>query len=195
MKHTLKRIDGTIIDEAYDGTFAELVVKNKADLRMADFSWSDLCGARLTGTDLNKANLYLANLSGINLEGSNLDGANLYLANLRNANLTGARLTGADLSGAKLTSANLYRADLTGARLTGTDLSGALTEQTIISVSGIGSERRMTTYWQEADRVWCGCFTGTMAEFKKRIKARHDVGSKYRKQYLAAVRFLKEVRK
>ena len=60
----------------------------------------------------------------------------------------------------------------TGAYLTGVNLTGA--------------------NWNEQDKIWCGFWTGTMAEFESRILETHEEGSKYRKQYLAAVRFLKE---
>jgi uncharacterized protein YjbI with pentapeptide repeats len=85
MKHILKRIDGTIIDESNKGTFIELVKKNKKYLRYADLEDSDLEGANLKGADLKLAYLRGANLKYANLKGADLEGANLEDANLEGA--------------------------------------------------------------------------------------------------------------
>ena len=102
-------------------------------------------------------------------ERENLSGANLSRANLSRANLSGANLSWAVLSGADLSRANLSD---------GVD---------IISVSGIGSERRMTTYWVQADKVWCGCFTGTLAKFKEEVESTHKDNPKHLATYRAAI--------
>ena len=69
-----------------------------------------------------RANLRIANLSGTDLSGANLtdaglEGASLTAANLLGADLTGAHLTGANLNGAHLTGAYLAGAYLTGAKI------------------------------------------------------------------------------
>ena len=120
MKHILKRIDGSVIAEANEGLFVELVVKNKANLISAD-----LRGADLRGADLSLANLSLANLRGANLISANLSSANLISANLRSANLRFADLSFADLFSANLSWANLISANLISANLRGADLSSA----------------------------------------------------------------------
>ena len=66
-----------------EGTVAEVVAANKADLSEANLRWADLSEADLRG----------ANLSGANLSGANLRGANPGEANLRGANLRGANLS------------------------------------------------------------------------------------------------------
>ena len=110
------------------------------------------------------------------------------LANLSRANLSGANLSGADLSWANLSRANLSGADLSWANLSGADLSGGTD---IISVSGIGSERRMTTYWVQDDKVWCGCFTGTLAEFESKVRETHTANPKHFRNYMAAIALFK----
>ena len=120
--------------------------------------------ADLSRADLSEADLIRADLSGADLSGANLSGANLSEANL----------SWADLSGANLSGANLIRANLSD----GVD---------IISVSGIGSERRMTTYWVQEDKVWCGCFTGTLAEFRVKVEATHKDNQKHLANYRAAI--------
>jgi hypothetical protein len=149
---------------------------------------ADLSGANLRWADLRWANLSGANLSGANLSGANLRWANLSGANLSGANLSGANLRWADLSGANLRWANLSEANLRWADLSGANLSGGTD---IISVSGIGSARRMTTYHIQQDRVWCGCFTGTLAEFEAQVEKTHKDNPKHLSNYRNAIALLK----
>jgi hypothetical protein len=58
-------------------------------------------------------------------------------------------------------------------------------------MSGIGSSRRMTTYWVNADKIWSGCFTGTMAEFEAAIEKTHKDNADHLAHYRAAVAFFK----
>lgn len=94
----------------------------------------------------------------------------------------------ADLSGANLRWANLSEANLRWADLSGANLSGGTD---IISVSGIGSARRMTTYHIQQDRVWCGCFTGTLAEFEAQVEKTHKDNPKHLSNYRNAIALLK----
>ena len=114
-------------------------------------------------------------------------------ANLSGANLSGAYLSGADLSGADLSGANLRGADLNWADLNGANLSGANLSDgvDIISVSGIGTARRMTTYHVQQDKVWCGCFTGTLAEFEEKVEKTHKDNPKHLENYRNAIALFK----
>jgi hypothetical protein len=125
------------------------------------------------------------------LRGADLRGADLQGAYLRGADLQGAYLRGADLQGAYLRGADLQGADLQGADLQGADLAYASTDKTYIQISCIGSAKRMTTYCVEDDKVWCGCFTGTMAEFEQQIEKSHKDSPRYLAEYRAAVAFFK----
>ena len=56
-------------------------------------------------------------------------------------------------------------------------------------VQGFGSCFRTTTFFRTKDKevkVACGCFFGTIAEFKDKVKTTHG-DSKYAKEYLAIV--------
>jgi hypothetical protein len=164
-----------ILYEAEAETLGQLVataVEKKVNLR----------DAYLGGANLRDANLGGANLGGANLGGANLRGAYLRGANLRGANLGGAYLRGAYLGGAYLGGANLG-----GAYLGGANLGGAYH---VISFAGIGSARRNTTYWLEADRVWCGCFSGTLAEFVLQVEETHAENPKFLLEYRAGISFL-----
>lgn len=54
------------------------------------------------------------------------------------------------------------------------------------TIKGFGSEYRTTTFFRQKDKsigVVCGCFYGTLEEFRKKVKETHG-GSKYAKEYL-----------
>jgi hypothetical protein len=136
----------------------------------------------------------LGDASGVkaNLLGANLSEADLSGANLRGANLRGANLSGANLRGANLSEANLSEADLLGANLSGANLPTGIR---IISVSGVGSVRRMTTYRADTDEVWCGCFKGTLSEFAAKIEETHKNNAVHLSDYRAVVVMFEAFRK
>ena len=127
-----------------------------------------------------------ANLSYANLRGANLSGADLSGADLSGANLRGADLSGADLRGANLRGANLSDADLSGA-----DLRGANLDKRYVQISCIGSRKGMTTYCFEDERVWCGCFKGTLKEFEAKVKKTHEHNPQFLDEYLGFINYLK----
>lgn len=54
------------------------------------------------------------------------------------------------------------------------------------TIKGFGSEYRTTTFFRQKDKsigVVCGCFYGTLEEFRKKVKETHG-DSKYAKEYL-----------
>jgi len=139
-----------------------------------------------------KANLSWADLSQANLSGANLSWANLSGANLSGANLSWANLSWADLSGANLSGANLSWANLSGADLSGADLPIGIR---IISVSGVGSARRMTTYRVDTDEAWCGCFKGTLSEFSAKIEETHKDNAVHLSDYRAVAAMFEACKK
>ena len=98
----------------------------------------------------------------------------------------------ANLRGADLRGADLREADLRGADLRGADLNSAAN---VVSVTGIGSARRMTTYRADTDEIWCGCFKGTLAEFAKKINQTHKDNPEHLAHYRAAVAFFRAYKK
>ena len=102
--------------------------------------------------------------------------------NLYGANLYGADLHGADLRGANLSDANLYWADLSMTDLT----------DRIIQIGPIGSRKDYICYNATLDEMICGCFFGTLADFKESVRKTHGT-SKHAREYLAMVRFLEEI--
>jgi uncharacterized protein YjbI with pentapeptide repeats len=161
----------------------EAAIKSKANLTGADLARANLTGADLARADLADANLTQANLARANLADANLIWANLTDANLTQANLTQANLKQANLTGADLAGAGLARANLTQANLT----NGV----EFVQVSGIGSVRRSTVYRIDTDEVWCGCFHGTLEEFRAKVASSYPDG-KHRVQYDAAIAFFAE---
>ena len=59
-----------------------------------------------------------------------------------------------------------------------------------ICIGPIGSRNRYTTFYLDKDKniyVTCGCFNGTLDEFKQAVKETHKDNELYRDQYLLAI--------
>jgi hypothetical protein len=166
----------------------------KLDLSNANLSYANLEDANLKYANLSYANLEDANLSNANLYNANLKYANLYNANLKYANLSNANLYNANLEDANLEDANLSNANLYNANLKYANLKNANLEdvkgKTILSISGIGSSKRQTTYNVTDDYIQCGCFRGTFQDFIRKIKEAYKKEELYYKQYKKAVIYL-----
>lgn len=74
------------------------------------------------------------------------------------------------------------------------DLSAANLDKRYISISRIGSQKRMTTYCFEDDIIWCGCFKGTLKEFEVRVKETHKDNARYLKEYIGFIKYLKALK-
>ena len=88
---------------------------------------------------------------------------------------------------ARASGANLSGVDLRVANLSGADLSGASLATRYICFSQIGSRHDQTTYSFVEDKVWCGCFIGTLEEFAVRVAETHALGTQARKEYDLAI--------
>lgn len=151
----------------------------RLDLSGLDLKKVDLEGANLQYANLNDTNLIASNLKHANLTEANLNYANLYFSdladdNLTDANLEGANLNYADFSNADLTyaylnGANLNYVDLTGANLNYADLSNANTANIqglkVSSIDNIGTFRGKVTYIPKLDKVFAGCWEGSLERF------------------------------
>jgi uncharacterized protein YjbI with pentapeptide repeats len=145
---------------------------SEANLRGANLIGADLSGANLIGTDLRGADLSEANLRGANLREADLSRADLRGADLRGADLSEANLSGADLSGAYLSGANLIGANLRGANLRGANLREAdLSETTGLHYAQCSFDahgergRELSGAIIDGElRLFCGCFSGTLAD-------------------------------
>jgi len=164
---------------------------------------ADLTGVDLTGEDLSGINLSSAILTGTNLSSTDLRSTNLSSTDLRSTNLSGADLRNADLSGTDLRKtdfryADLRNTNLRNANLIGTDFSSANLirvnlSQKFLQITGIGSEKRTTTYLFEYNIVFCGCFKGTLAQFEEQVMKTHSENPKYLKEYLGAIAYIKSL--
>ena len=86
-------------------------------------------------------------------------------------------------------SVNLRSADLSYV-----NLSYAKTDKRYIQISCIGSEKRMTTYCFENDKIWCGCFTGTLKDFEKQVQKTHKHNENHLKEYIGFINYLKSLK-
>ncbi len=61
-----------------------------------------------------------------------------------------------------------------------------------LTIGPIGSRNRVTTFYREGDGIGvaCGCFTGTLDEFRKRVVMTHG-DNQHARDYLAAADFAK----
>ena len=179
IKLQIKNIFGKLLFEyeCEDNTIKKTVteaIKNSANLRYADLRSADLHSA-----DLHSADLRYANLSSANLRSADLSSAYLHSANLRYAYLHSADLSYADLRSVNLSYVNL---------------SYAKTDKRYIQISCIGSEKRMTTYCFENDKIWCGCFTGTLKDFEKQGQKTHKHNENHLKEYIGFINYLKSLK-
>ena len=95
---------------------------------------------------------------------------------LRHADLSCADLSRLDLSKTKFYLTNLYKA-----------------KGNFVGVENIGSRNDTTHYFYNEDRIICGCFDGTMEEFKNEVKETYEENSKEYKQYMIAIDTLKKL--
>lgn len=64
-----------------------------------------------------------------------------------------------------------------------------------MTVGGIGSRQGMTTFYRCKDgliRVNCGCFNGTLDDFKAKVHKTH-AGTIHERAYMAAIHMAKEI--
>ena len=81
------------------------------------------------------------------------------------------------------------------ADLRAADLSYASIDDTIISISRIGSRKDITTFNADKNIVWCGCYKGTLEEFESKVKETHKDNEQYLREYLGAIEYFKTFRK
>jgi len=194
IKLQIKSIFGKLLFEyeCEDNTIEKTVteaIKNSANLSYADLSSADLSSA-----DLRSANLRSADLRSADLSSADLSSADLRSADLSSANLSSADLRSANLSSADLRYADLRYADLSSANLRSANLSSAETDKRYIQISCIGSQKRMTTYCFEDDKIWCGCFTGTLEDFEKQVQKTHKDNENHLKEYIGFINYLKSLK-
>lgn len=157
----------------------------------ADLSGINLGGVDLSGATLREADMLCTYLLGANLSRADLSGADLNRSDLNGADLSGADLRRADLCCADLSDANLRRADLGGTNLRGTKLPIGVR---IISVTGVGSEREMTTFRADTDEVWCGAFYGSLQKFAEYVEGVHKGDEPHLADYRSVLSMLEAFR-
>ena len=96
---------------------------------------------------------------------------------------------------ADLSNADLFNAKLSNADLSNADLSYAKTDKRYIQIACIGSRKGMTTYCFEDDKIWCGCYQGTLKEFEARVRETHKGNKQYLAEYLGWIKYVKSIAK
>ena len=116
-----------------------------------------------------------------NLSGEDLSHVNLSYVDLSCTNLIGTNLEYADLNGANLNGANFYLTNLYKCK------------GDFVSVGNIGSRNDTTHYFYKDNRVICGCFDGSMKQFEEKVKEAYKEDEVEYKEYMIAIRTLKEL--
>ena len=52
----------------------------------------------------------------------------------------------------------------------------------------------MTTYCFEEDKIWCGCFIGTLEEFEMKVNETHRNNDKYLNEYIGFINYIKSLK-
>lgn len=169
----------------------EVMIKGKSleDILIAHANW--LNGKEGERADLSYTNLRFVNLSGVDLRCAKLEGAKLKDANLEGSDLEGSDLKFVNLGGTDFSFSNLRNADLEGADFCLTNLYKAKGD--FVGVYNIGSRNDTTHYFYKTNRVICGCFDGTIEQFEETVKNTYKSDDKEYKQYMIAIRTLKEL--
>lgn len=87
--------------------------------------------------------------------------------------------------------ADLRSADLSWADLRSANLRSAKTDHRFISISGIGSQKRMTIYDLTDDKIFCGCFIVTLKEFEKSVNKTHAGNKQYLAEYMGFIKYVR----
>lgn len=85
--------------------------------------------------------------------------------------------------------------DLSRTNLAGASLAEAETDFKFVQIAGIGSQKRMSTYVFDWDKVWCGCFIGTLKEFEIKVKETHKDDKQYLNEYLGFIKYVEMLKK
>ena len=209
MKYEIKnRWTGDVIFSAETKNFklaVKMAVEQKINLSNSNLSNSNLSGSDLSGSNLSGSDLRSSDLSNSNFRGSNFRGSDLSGSDLRSSDLSGSDLRSSDLSNSNLRNSdlrdsdlrnsNLGNSNLSGSNLSDSDLSGSKTDKRYIQVACIGSEKRMTTYCFEDDKIWCGCFSGTLKEFEEQVKEKHKDNEQYLNEYMGFIEYINKLKK
>ena len=91
--------------------------------------------------------------------------------------------------------ADLRSADLRDADLSDANLRYANLDKRYITISRIGSRKSRTIYCFEDDKIWCGCWEGTLDEFETRVLNEYsDKANIHHKEYIGFINYLKSLK-
>jgi hypothetical protein len=122
------------------------------DLRYSDFSGSNFSGSNFRGSDLR-----YSDLSGSNFSGSDLSGSDLSGSDLRYSDFSGSNFRGSDLKFSDLRYSDLRYSDLRYSSLNHYYISA-------------GTRNDSALWIPELNKIYAGCFIGTLIEFVNKIK-------------------------
>jgi hypothetical protein len=133
---------------------------------------------------------------GIHIIDSSVENAHIWSSNMQELTIDNVCLQG-DSSGslAVLGSERIENVSIIG----GTRLGGGAyvtRDEDYLVVGRLGSRQAFTTFYRDKEknlRVQCGCFNGTLKEFRARVLEYHGKDSDYGQEYLSAINFARRV--
>ena len=108
----------------------------------------------------------------------------------KRADLREADLMYADLRYADLREADLMYADLTGAKLNWVNFEEVRNLDVIAVQINTSIQNRQIKYIPKLDKVFVGCFSGTLEELKEQVKITQENNDKIKNRYFKAIKFI-----
>lgn len=144
------------------------------------FSHCNMSIALFRGCSLGKCEFSHTNLSSVNFENTSLNCSKFCACCLNNSCFDDC----SDTYGIEFHDCNLTKIDM---------------PEPVYSIGPIGSRYSLTTFFAGRNIVQCGCWNGTLEDFKARIDEAYPSCSEgeeliFREQYLAAIKFFERMR-
>ena len=130
-------------------------------------------------------------LSKLDMRGSDMKGSDMSWSDMRGSNMRGSDMSWSNMSWSNMSGSNMSGSDMSGSDISECNLSLCITDDKYISISGIGSEKRMSIFNSTKNIIWCGCFKGNLKEFENKVKLTHKDNKQYLKEYLDVIQYFK----
>lgn len=140
--------------------------------------------------DLSSINFYNLKIK-MNLKHFNFSGSDFRGSYFSGSNFSGSNFSGSDFRDSNFRDSNFSGSYFRRSNFSDSDFSHVKGIK-VISICGIGSEKRKTLYFWKMDKIFCGCFSGTLKQFKIQISETYKEDDFYYKQYQIAVEYFEK---
>lgn len=189
-------------------------------LNYADLSRKLIENVKLSQLRLTKADFTNSVFNNVTIKDSHLGGANFTYADIKDtsfidticyhSNFINSFIKDSKFLSCSLDNALFYHADIINSefqsRMWGTNFIGTLFDNVnynnniiksthdVVCIGNIGSRHSCTTVFKTNNGIFvlCGCFFGTLEEFKMRVLIEHKNNSQYKKEYLDMIDYVQK---